>query len=417
MRQHRKQGKSIFQFIFAAMLIVLGIEVALLIGTLYFGNVGMQMNRNAIEILKKQVENRQNYLQNTLEETQNLSSLAGTINIAVENQTAVENISVEELVNNEDRSTELLETVSDSLINVMRHRSVNGIFVILNTDDMDECEIDSFMPCVYIRDQDPTTTASERNYDLLLERSPVKLVKSLRISTDRGWMPAIKYKGYGKNGIVYPVFQTAYKDSEKLNVSDYGHWTPVSYTLEGDDRPVIAYSIPLILSDGTVYGVVGVEMMTSYIQELIPYEELQNSGTGTYLLAETADTLSDSEISVNVINPSSRSNRWLSIPDEEIKMTRTEKNIYEAEIWKENYIASVYPLILYNKNAPFSDEQWLLVGIVQDKNLYAFTNHVMLLVKLTIFATLLFGLLSSFIVSRRLAKPVASLSDEVEAAQ
>ena len=141
MRQHRKQGKSIFQFIFAAMLIVLGIEVALLIGTLYFGNVGMQMNRNAIEILKKQVENRQNYLQNTLEETQNLSSLAGTINTAVENQTAVENISVEELVNNEDRSTELLETVSDSLINVMRHRSVNGIFVILNTDDMDECEI------------------------------------------------------------------------------------------------------------------------------------------------------------------------------------------------------------------------------------------------------------------------------------
>ena len=41
----------------------------------------------------------------------------------------------------------------------------------------------------------------------------------------------------------------------------------------------------------------------------------------------------------------------------------------------------------------------------------------MLLVKLTIFATLLFGLLSSFIVSRRLAKPVARLSDEVEAAQ
>ena len=32
------------------------------------------------------------------------------------------------------------------------------------------------------------------------------------------------------------IFQTAYKDSEKLNVSDYGHWTPVSYTLEGDDR-------------------------------------------------------------------------------------------------------------------------------------------------------------------------------------
>ena len=82
MRQHRKQGKSIFQFIFGAMLSVLGIEVALLIGTLYFGNVGMQMNRNAIEIMKKQVENRQNYLQNTLEETQKKITTPNTANSA-----------------------------------------------------------------------------------------------------------------------------------------------------------------------------------------------------------------------------------------------------------------------------------------------------------------------------------------------
>lgn len=417
MRQHRKQGKSIFQFIFAAMLTVLGIEVALLIGTLYFGNVGTQLNRSAMDILKKQVENRQNYLQRTLEENQNLSSLAGTINTAVENQITEENISVEELVANEEQSTDLLGNISDNLISTMRHRSVNGIFVILNTEDLDERESDSLMPGIYIRDQDPTTAASEKNHDLLLECSPVKLVKSLGISTDRGWTPAIKYKGYGKNGIVYPVFQTAYQDSEKLNGSDYGHWTSVAYTLEGDDRPVIAYSMPLILSDGTVYGVVGVEMMISYLQELLPYEELQNNSTGTYLLAETDGTLSDEKISAKVVSSSSRINKWLSIQDDEIELTRTEKNVYEADIWKEKYVASAYPLNLYNKNAPFSDEQWLLLGIVQDKNLYAFTNHVMLLLKLTILATLLFGLLSSFIVSRRLAKPVSRLSDEVEAAQ
>lgn len=151
MRQRKKQGKSIFQFIFTAMLIVLGIEVILLIGTLYFGNVGTQLNRNATDILKKQVENRQNYLQSTLEENQNLTSLAGTINTAVENQTVKENISVADLVNNETQSTNLLENISDSLINTMRHRSVNGIFVILNTDDLDNKEIDSLMPCIYQR--------------------------------------------------------------------------------------------------------------------------------------------------------------------------------------------------------------------------------------------------------------------------
>ena len=417
MEQRKKQGKSIFKSIFMAMLIVFGIEVVLLIGTLYFGNVGTQLNSNATDILKKQVENRQNYLQSTLEEDQNLTSLAGTINTAVENQTVKENISVAELVNNDEQSTNLLESISDSLISTMRHRSVNGIFVILNTDDLDNKEIDSLMPCVYIRDQDPTTAASEKNHDLLLERSPVKLVKSLGISTDRGWTPAIKYKGYGKNGILYPVFQEAYNDSEKLNAFDYGHWTPVSYILEGDDRPVIAFSMPLILSDGTVYGVVGVEIMTSYLQEMIPYEELQNNSTGTYLVAETEDSLKDDAISIKVVDSSSKTNKWLSLSDEEIEMTRTAKNVYEANVWSEHYIASTYPLNLYNKNAPFSDEQWLLIGIVQDKNLYAFTNHVMMLLKLTILATLLFGLISSFVVSRRLAKPVSKLSDEVSAVQ
>lgn len=44
---------------------------------------------------------------------------------------------------------------------------------------------------------------------------------------------------------------------------DYGRWTSTPYTLPGDDRSVVAYSVPLILDDGTVYGVIGVEMLTN----------------------------------------------------------------------------------------------------------------------------------------------------------
>lgn len=416
MIHHKKQGKSIFQSIFSAMLIVLGVEVLLLLGALYFGNVRKQMNSNSTDILKKQVENRQNYLQSTLEEDQDLTSLSSTINSAVENQTAEANISVAELVNDDNQSTNLLETISESMISTMRHKSVNGIFVILNTDGLDNKELNSVMPCVYIRDQDPTTAASEKNYDLLLERSPIKLVRTLGISTDQGWIPAIKYKADEKNGIFTPVFKVAYNDSEKLNASDYGHWTTVPYTLEGDDSEVIAYSMPLILSDGTVYGVIGVEIMTSYLEQMLPYKELQNQNAGTYLVAETEDALDDT-ISVQIVDSSSKDNNWSDISDEKIEMTRTEKNLYEADIWGKHYVASAYPLSLYNKNAPFSDEQWLLIGIVQDKNLYAFTNHIMLLMQITILVTLLIGIAGSFVVSRRLTKPVSKLSGEVKSAQ
>ena len=38
----------------------------------------------------------------------------------------------------------------------------------------------------------------------------------------------------------------------------------------------IAYAQPLILPDGTVYGVVGVELLCSYLEEQLPLTELQN---------------------------------------------------------------------------------------------------------------------------------------------
>ena len=275
MHQQRKKEKSIFQSIFKAMLIVLIIELFLLVATLYFGNVGKQLNQNAVDILKKQVENRQNYLETTMVENQNLSSISGILNNAVESRIA-SGLDIEKLDSDEKACASLMEETSDSLINVLRHRSVNGIFVIFNTHDLDERETDSVLQGIYIRDLDPMTAASERNHDLLLERSPVQIVKSLEISTDRGWTPGIKFKNNKTEGILYPVFQAAYKDGGQLNAADYGRWTSTPYTLPGDDRSVVAYSVPLILDDGTVYGVIGVEMLTTYLETMLPYTELQN---------------------------------------------------------------------------------------------------------------------------------------------
>ena len=56
MHQQKKKEKSIFQSIFKAMLIVLIIELFLLVATLYFGFVGILLNKNAVDILKIQVD-------------------------------------------------------------------------------------------------------------------------------------------------------------------------------------------------------------------------------------------------------------------------------------------------------------------------------------------------------------------------
>ena len=72
-----------------------------------------------------------------------------------------------------------------------------------------------------------------------------------------------------------PLFQAAYKDGASLAASDYGHWTSQSYPVPGDTHEAIAYSQPLILPDGTVYGVIGVELLADYLWENLPCSELQ----------------------------------------------------------------------------------------------------------------------------------------------
>ena len=66
MKANTKKEKSIFRTILAAMLLVLGIEILLLVAALGISHVSTQLNQNAVDILEKQVDNRQSYLENLL---------------------------------------------------------------------------------------------------------------------------------------------------------------------------------------------------------------------------------------------------------------------------------------------------------------------------------------------------------------
>lgn len=46
-------------------------------------------------------------------------------------------------------------------------------------------------------------------------------------------------------------------------------------SFKNNENSAISYSMPLILPDGTVYGVVGVELLTSYLENLMPIDELK----------------------------------------------------------------------------------------------------------------------------------------------
>lgn len=405
---------TIFHTILRSMLWILFIEIALLVGILYLCRINTSLEQNAVDILQIQTENRQNYLQGQMLDAQDLSSLAGKINAVTQAMLDDGKISLDTLDSGSDAASPLLLSIGDSLISSMRHRPITGIFVVLNTHDLDTREKGEPLPCLYLRDLDPDSAPSQRNSDLMLVRAPAQVVQSLYIATDTSWTPSINYGANGSSGFLYPVFQAAYHGNGELDAADYGHWTSSPYTLSGDDHSAIAYTIPLILDDGTVYGVLGVEILESYLQALLPGTELQNDSSGTYLLGVASNSaIGKDDLTVSVISASPAANAPQQSYDQTLLLKPSKRGGYQSDSPLGLCHAAVAPLTLYNRNAPFSNEQMLLIGSVPVSALYAFSGYVMRFLIIAVLVVLTAGLFSSLVLARKLSRPISRLSDEV----
>lgn len=411
----RQKGSSIFRLIFLSMLMILGLEFILLFGWLYSGKVASHLNQNACSLLNIQTDNRKNYLENLLLKNYDLSELSDEIDQVLMDMQGAGRIDLETLSDGSENGALLLQKVSASLIDTLRQKDVTGIFIVFNTSDLDTLRPDQNLPGIYIRDLDPDAAPSHRNADLLLECAPIDLVRSLFISTDTTWHPMLDHEQLiDPDGFVYPVFQAAYHDFAKLEEADYGRLTTAPYRLKGDEREALAYSVPLILPDGTVYGVLGVEMLTGYIQSVIPYKELKNEEKGSYLLAHTASAKDDSEIAVTVVAASENADGMLNTS---LYMKHDENANYWLDIGNERCYAAAAPLHIYNRNAPFADDVWMLIGVVPTAQLFSFSGYILKALSTALMVTMFVALLCVVFVSRRLAQPVMKLANQLKAAK
>lgn len=175
-KPHRQKapqtGHSIFGTILFSLLAVLAVEILLLTFTVHATRLGPQLNQNAEDILAMQVDNRSRYLQSILHDAQELTSLSDAINGLTQQLLDEGKISLSTLDSSSDAAYPLLEAAAPELISTLRIKSVTGVFLILNTHDLDKQKQDSLMPAIYLRDLDPDAAPSQRNADLTFVRAP-----------------------------------------------------------------------------------------------------------------------------------------------------------------------------------------------------------------------------------------------------
>lgn len=417
-RLENRPERTVFYNIFATMMLVLAVELLMAVASILAVNVTEQLDENAKDLLTMRVRNRASYVQEILRNAEDLEQLSEQITATTQQLLKSGDISLDTLDNGSEQSDALLVALAPQLLDTLRTKQVTGIFLILNTHDLDTCEVGKKMPGIYLRDMDPDARPSERNSDLLLERASATVVKELAIGTDKGWQPAFPYQGDTKGGILRTVFQTAYKSGASLSAENYGRWTTNSYCLAGDDRHAIAYSMPLILPDGTVYGVVGVELLTDYLQTKLPFTELDEDKAGTYFIVTTTDdALTDDVLSLRKTVTSGEDLVTADAPLGVLNCRSDGNGGNWAELNGKRYYMVLEPLQVYNRNAPFAAEKWFLAGTMEQSVLLAFSSRVREVLLATLLFTLVLSVLGSLLVSARLASPINYLYREVIDAQ
>ena len=415
-RLENRPERTVFYNIFSTMMLVLVAEVLLAVVSILATNMTGKLEENAKDLLTMRVRNRASYVQEILRNAEDLGQLSEQINATTQQMLENGDISLDTLDNSSEQSDALLVALAPQLLDALRAKQVTGIFIMLNTHDLDTCEVGKKMPGIYLRDLDPDARPSERNSDLLLERASATVVKKLGIGTDKGWQPAFPYQGNTKGGILRTVFQTAYKDGASLSAENYGRWTINSYCLAGDDRHAIAYSMPLILPDGTVYGVVGVELLTEYLKTKLPFTELDEDKAGTYFIVTTTDALTDSVFTLRKTVTSGEDLVAADAPLGVLNCRRGEDGNW-LELNGKRYYMVLEPLQVYNRNAPFAGEKWYLAGAIEQSVLLAFSDRMRKVLLATLVVTLVLSVCGSLLVSARLASPINHLYREVVDAQ
>lgn len=411
----KTKNRPLYLKLLVPMLVLILVEISLLAGSVFGGGLIRYMENNEIEVLHERVLNRQRYLQNEmLTRWSKVDSTVIKINQITEDLLQSGRISIDTLDDSSKDCFALLDAVSDPLLNMLRSNKVTGAFIVVNTDNLEELSekgIYKNKPGIYVRDYDPKSSYSDRNTDLLLEYAPTEIVKNMNVSLDSGWKPQFAFEDMQQYGAyLYEPYQAALGMDERteLEASDMGYWSE-PYQLFANDQEVISYSVPLILEDGTVYGVLGVELSLSYLEDMLPSEELKDKDAGSYLLGIEKE--SDTEITNVLISGADYS---MVNGDKKVTEIYTEKNrqLIQNDMDEDIYCDVEY-LTLYNTNTPFEQQRWVLTGIVRGRNLFRFSSTVEKTLIRGTLATLIAGIVGGILISLYISRPVTALTKSV----
>lgn len=416
MKKRICKNNSLFKKMF------LPIVAALLAQTLIYSLLFLQggfmttIENNTYEMLYEQVKGRKQYLENDMiHRWSNLTETENNILATVDQVLSEQGKTYADIRTDEQLNEQLVLAVADDIIYTLRRNSVSSAFVVFDGAGIAGDRTSTSYAGLYVRDSDPASNPSG-NSDLLIERGLPSVSKQLGIALDSYWNASFTLQAgkEGSNFFFNPLNAAkAALVSEKRDSTNFAYWSREYCLSEQSGNRMISYTLPLIASDGTVIGVLGIGVSQSYLQSLMSYRELSSTGAGAYVFGRTSDG-GETIQPMFVAGPAYKVHYSGMEPIETENISEHAVSLLGERRSGDRVMGSVQQFSLYNTNSPFAEEQYVLVGLMDSGTLMSFPNQIRTFFYWLVLAAILLGLAGALIASRMVTKPIHALVGELK---
>lgn len=412
MGQKQKRGRRIFGLVLIPLLLLVIMQAALSFGTVIRGGTFSTLRDYAIDQLSQVTETRQIILESQMVrqwsemQAEYTAANATLSDLLTEKQTSLSKFLLDKAM-----QEKYLTAMLPAWIDLMRRNSVTGAFLVLLPETISEQG--GALSALYLRDGDPDTHPADYS-DLMLTVGPSEVSQTYQIPLGINWQPRLNLEANGvreADQFIYEPYFAGIKYPQQES-EDLCFWSR-PFCLEdnpADPYRMITCSIPLSDDQGTVWGVMGIEISLSYLGENLPYREVDSAHRGGYLLLEYTG-----ENTYHLICSTGPVVNQLALDLEEISPVPTDAaDLFSVAHHDFTDYLVLKPLRLYNTNTPFYERGWYLAGVENRTALFGISDNLSRVFVIATLFSLAVAIILSFFLVRHVTRPIRNLSDCIQ---
>lgn len=387
---------------FVGLVIVIGL---ILIGLLAAFGTFQQIHDDELHMLSELAVHQASGVKAGISMQHTTATLANEVKAAIAQWLEENKTDLLSMHKEEELCKQLLHHLAPLAQGSFLHHDHTGIFIVL---DINKTDLNGQMAYrgLYIRQQ---KRGEEPVYQLL--RGPVTLAGHLDIERSKQWDDCFPMDQNDRSAFYQlPMRAYANRKTEAITEIECGYWAPAFRVGKEDDEKVITYSQPITADDGSLMGVVGVEMNMEYLHTLLTVRSERDNTANEFVLAVTRD---GGETYIPVAG-----GKLLDTAFEELSVLTARKKlehngrqflVLDSSDGADEYYAAVQPLSLYGEDSPYSEQQWVLLGVEDTKTLFATERNFRWAVVLAMTLSLFIGLSVAYFVSKHISGPIEGL--------